>query len=153
MDAKLLSLIESFIAEELETRERSFLPDPSDDDKGYIASAQAALQAVRQLAGTAQHPTSDAQRPEPPVRIQILNWRRHGDDESYNSIRCYDDASDVVDEIKEYLGWPKDPNFEPELGDTRKLFYVNNDTRIGDGDTFTASSGLKYRVRFESVKE
>jgi hypothetical protein len=39
---------EAFIAEELETRRSSFLPEPTEDEAGYLGTAQAALDGVRE---------------------------------------------------------------------------------------------------------
>lgn len=42
-----LRAAESFISDELETRQSSFLPNATEDENGYIASAQRVLGQVR----------------------------------------------------------------------------------------------------------
>lgn len=49
-----LILAESFIADELETRKSSFLPDATEDEQGYLGIAETALKAVRAARSKAE---------------------------------------------------------------------------------------------------
>lgn len=51
-----LETAHAFIADELEMRRQSFLPDPDTDEAGYIASAENALKAVNNALARARGP-------------------------------------------------------------------------------------------------
>lgn len=49
-----LKLAESFIADESATREQSCLPEPNEDEEGYLESASTALDTVRAAIAKAE---------------------------------------------------------------------------------------------------
>lgn len=55
-----LSVAEAFIADELETRRSSFLPDPTEDEEGCLGTAQAALKSVRDAIAKAHGDRADS---------------------------------------------------------------------------------------------
>jgi hypothetical protein len=89
--------------------------------------------------------------------LHIVNWRRHGEDESYCRVGFYEDKKqNLVDlEIAPECDWPKDADadFNPESsGDWDRVFYINDDISIDDGAVFRTPEGKHYRVRFEPIE-
>lgn len=91
-------------------------------------------------------------------RIQILNWRQYGDDESY----CYvgvvaaDDSADCRAEIQAQVD--EDANEEDfegaeERGDWEHVIYYNDDIDIWDGEVLEGTNGRKFLVTITEVKE
>lgn len=75
-------------------------------------------------------------------RLQIVNWRGYGKDESRVEMAIYGkgDPGDLVDEINTGL-----PIAGEELS-----FYVNDNIVIEDGRIWNALDG-KYRIRIEKL--
>lgn len=75
------------------------------------------------------------------ARIEILNWREHGDDESFVAHAVYGEGqeSDLQKRLME----------EHEITDAVK-FYVNDDITIEDGQVLT-SGGRKFRLNITEV--
>lgn len=61
MTQRTIPLIE-FLERELETRKRSHLPNPDEDEQGYIAEAQTALDDARKLYGHAEAMASASEK-------------------------------------------------------------------------------------------
>lgn len=92
---------------------------------------------------------------EPPKnRIHILNWRQHGDDETYCRIGVYgaDDDGAVDTEIDVELGRTEEVLArDPESAeDWEHVVYVNDDILFADGDVLE-HKGRRFRVRIEEV--
>lgn len=80
-------------------------------------------------------------------RIQILNWRSYGDDESFCYFKVFsaDDKRTCQTIVqKEY-----DVRFDGMEGSGHA--YTNDDIVIEDGDVWTATDGCKYRINITGV--
>jgi hypothetical protein len=78
-------------------------------------------------------------------RVEILNWRKHGDDESYCRIEVFaaDDLTETTSLVeKEY---EVRAGAEDE-GDYDATYYVNDDITISDGDIMTSHDGRRFRI-------
>ena len=78
-------------------------------------------------------------------RVEILNWRKHGDDESYCRVEVFgaDDATEVETLVEKENGVRVGAEDEGDYGAT---YYVNDDITIADGDTMTSHDGRKFRI-------
>lgn len=97
-------------------------------------------------------------------RIEIVNWRKHGDDENYCYLGVYgaDEATtaqqEIQKEVDEDFDW--DNGYRNEKGeqidaeeaeDWDHVIYVNDEYLFEDGQIL-AHNGRKFRVRIEEVK-
>jgi hypothetical protein len=88
-------------------------------------------------------------------RIQILNWRQHGDDESYCLFAAYgaDDPTFASEEIEQEIDpdydWNQDTMPE-EREDWEHVYYVNDDITIKDGEV-VLHNGRKFRITITEV--
>lgn len=92
-----------------------------------------------------------------PNRIQILNWRQHGDDESGCQIGVFaaEDDGDVIEMAREQVdedASPEDWEDAEGRGDWEHVIYVNDDITIQDGDVLDRN-GRKFRVNITEVTE
>jgi len=80
-----------------------------------------------------------------PGRIEIINWRCHGDEESYCWLGVYRKAAKrgLQEEIEEYQ------KREHKLG---AEIYINDTIKYGDGQVIT-HNGRKWLVRVEEIRE
>jgi hypothetical protein len=87
-------------------------------------------------------------RPGKRNRIQIINWREHGDYESYchSGVFAADDDSDVLDETLRLHNVA-----ERGEGDTYETYYVNDDIEFYDGQILE-HNGRKFRLSITEVK-
>lgn len=92
-------------------------------------------------------------------RLQIVNTRNHGDDESYVDMAIYphDVEGDLVmDKKREAYREAHDREEMPEgydaeeVEDFDSLIYVNDDFMIADGQIIE-SGGRKYRIDITEV--
>jgi hypothetical protein len=83
-------------------------------------------------------------------RIQIVNWRNHGDDESSCTIGVYshEDLTDELLDARGKLGLKTDPDWE-ENDDYENGYYVNDDITIENGQIME-HNGRKFRI---SIRE
>jgi hypothetical protein len=94
-------------------------------------------------------------------RIQIVNWRSHGDEESYCRWEALsaEDPTDVEDLIKASVGYTpeeiaEDYHTEAESNeDWDKVYYVNDDICLRDGDEFRTNDGKLLKLSFAVVDE
>lgn len=90
-------------------------------------------------------------------RIEIVNWRRHGADESYCYLSAYaaDDIANAHDEIEKQVDadydWLQDTDAE-EREDWDHVLYFNDEILIEDGAVLE-HNGRKFRVQIAEVKE
>ena len=87
-----------------------------------------------------------------PNHIQILNWRRDGEDESYCRTEPF--AAEETDTVQDYV--EKDHGVSREAEDEEDYahtYYVNDDLTFADGDVLVNSvTGRKFRLRLEEVQ-
>jgi hypothetical protein len=90
-------------------------------------------------------------------RIQIVNWRSHGDDENYCYFAAYgrNDATtahaEIQKQVDENYDW--EHNEDPESQeDFDHVIYVNDDYVISNGDV-VEHNGRKFRVSISEVKK
>jgi hypothetical protein len=78
-------------------------------------------------------------------RVQILNWRKHGDDESYCRIEVFavDDGAEIQDRVEEEYNVRRGAE---EEGDYAATYYVNDDLNFADGDILIARDGRRFRI-------
>ena len=90
-------------------------------------------------------------------RIQIVNWRIDGDDESYNYFAVYpaSETTTAMEEIQQEVDadyeWDQDETPE-DRGDLEHTIYVNDDITIVDGEVLH-HNGRKFRVTITEVTE
>lgn len=87
-------------------------------------------------------------------RIHVVNWRKHGADESTCKIGVYaadDPEGDALREVKEDEGI-EDVDDPESVGDFENLVYVNDDFTIEDGQTME-HKGRSFLVTITEVKE
>jgi hypothetical protein len=84
-------------------------------------------------------------------RLQIVNWREYGDDESFVKIAVFgrDDPGDLVEDI-EARRQAQSGGKLPAIDGGELSFYVNDDIVIEDGRIWEALDG-KYRIRIEKL--
>lgn len=88
-------------------------------------------------------------------RLEIVNWRKHGENESY----CYRGAylageqlsaqQEIQSQVDADYDWDQDVDAE-EREDFEHVVYVNDDIRILDGDV-VEHNGRKFRVTITEV--
>jgi hypothetical protein len=88
-------------------------------------------------------------------RIQIINWRRHGDDENYVLMAVF--AADQEGNAIELAQDQVDPDYDwtqaegaEEREDYAHVIYVNDDFEIVDGEVIR-NNGRAFRITIEEV--
>jgi hypothetical protein len=94
-------------------------------------------------------------------RLEILNWRRHGDDESYCRVGAFPagDSRTLCDEVDGELGITREDRLRwAQLGDgeserirERKLWYVNDHIVLEDGQHIVRN-GRTFRIRVQAAQ-
>jgi hypothetical protein len=94
-------------------------------------------------------------------RIEVLNWRRHGDDEAHCRVAAFPAGGTrrLHDEVDEEMGITlQDRRRWADLGDAErerilegKLWYENDYIVFEDGDVIEHGD-RKFRVRVQEVK-
>jgi hypothetical protein len=79
-------------------------------------------------------------------RIQILNWRRHGDNESYCQIEVFA-ADDTFDTQSLIEAEHKVRAGAEDEGDYAATYYVNDDITLHDGDIRVTHDCRRFLVR------
>ncbi len=83
--------------------------------------------------------------------MEILNWRRHGDDESFCRIEVF--AADDNTETESLIEKEYDVRRGAENdADYAATYYVNDDIVIADGDIMISHDGRKLRVAITLVE-
>jgi hypothetical protein len=89
-------------------------------------------------------------------RLRLVNWRKHGGDESHVYFAVYgaDDSTEPEDEIREELGMDPDPDrTAEEHGAFDHVLYINDDLTVEDGQVFSDHRGRKFRVTITEIGE
>ncbi len=94
-------------------------------------------------------------------RIEVLNWRKHCDDEAYCRGAAFPagDTRTLDHEVDEYLDitpenrrrWAEMGDPEPERIAEGKLWYKNDHLVFEDGDVIE-HNGRKFLIQIEEVK-
>jgi hypothetical protein len=78
-------------------------------------------------------------------RVEILNWRKHGDDESYCRVEVFSaDDSTATTSLVEKENNVR--NGAEDEGDYGAMYYVNDDITIADGDIMISQDGRRFRI-------
>jgi len=85
-----------------------------------------------------------------PGRIQILNWRQFGDDESYARVEVF--ASSDRTNAQKLVADEHDVHFDGKE-DTSHHAYANDDIDIADGDVMVSHNGRRFRVSIEEIPQ
>lgn len=104
--------------------------------------------ALRRMIAAACH---DAASTGSLGRLEILNWRKHGDDES----RCRLEVFAVHDLSETTAMVEKEYSVQvgaEEAGDYDATYYVNDDITISDGDIMTSHDGRRFRISIVQVE-
>ncbi|MBO0695832.1 MAG: hypothetical protein J2P56_06985 [Verrucomicrobia bacterium] len=89
-------------------------------------------------------------------RIDIENWRKHGDNENYIYMGVFaaDDNTTSQEEIQKQVDedydWDQDDDDAERRGDYAHVIYYNDSFTIEDGDILE-HNGRKFRVSIEEV--
>jgi hypothetical protein len=105
----------------------------------FVAQAEALRRRITKASGVKVASTASR------GRVQILNWRKHGDEESYCRVEVFatDDITNTASMVeKEYN---VRPGAEDE-GDYDATYYVNDDITIADGDIMVSHDGRRFRI-------
>ncbi len=95
-----------------------------------------------------------------PLRLQIVVWREHGDDDDSCIHQLFSAGDDTTCERiirADYLDYPEklidddDYNAEGDPEKKARVYYINDDTTYVDGEQILARDGRIYRIRFEEV--
>ena len=78
-------------------------------------------------------------------RVEILNWRKHGDDESYCRVEVFgaSDATQTESLVEKEYDVRSGAEDEGDYGAT---YYVNDDITIWDGDIMVSHDGRRFRI-------
>jgi len=93
------------------------------------------------------------------VRIVVVNWRQHGDDESslFTHVAGPMSKSDSCGLIERALGYPKEHEIcsgdFAAVGMYEHVYYTDETIPISDGDVIQDDAGSYYRVRFELLEK
>lgn len=101
------------------------------------------------------------QKQDPPARLQIVNWRGYGDDESYVftvATGSGDDTKAVELVTKQYCE-DKEVSIEEfealkdqDEAETKGLaVYINDEMEFHDGQEIEGHGGKKFRIRIEEL--
>lgn len=87
--------------------------------------------------------------------FQIVNWRKHGEDESYCKTGLVLPGEDLTDGIRAELDYPKgNDDYDAESAeDWDRVYYVNDNFYLRDGEVLEHSSGRKFMVRFHEITD
>lgn len=85
-------------------------------------------------------------------RLEIINWRRHGDDESYCSMAVFgnDDTCSLRALIEAEHGVRMDAE---EQGDLDAAYYVNDEFIMLDGAYIEAEDGKNFCISITRIKK
>ena len=77
--------------------------------------------------------------------MEILNWRKHGDEESYCRVEVFamNDITDTGSMVEKEYNVRSGAEDE---GDYDATYYVNDDITIADGDVMTTHDGRRFRI-------
>ena len=87
-------------------------------------------------------------------RIQILNRRQRGADESYCTIMVFNagDERDALEMVRQENNIPEDPEGSAERRrEWEAVPYVNDDITFADGDVLETADGRKLRLSLTEV--
>jgi hypothetical protein len=78
-------------------------------------------------------------------RVEVMNWRKHGDDESYCRVEVFgaDDNTDTGTLIEKENAVRVGAEDE---GDYAATYYVNDHITIADGSIMTSHDGRRFRI-------
>ena len=85
------------------------------------------------------------------IRIELVNWRVHGDDESYVHYEFLrpEENFTFIDEKQQDAR--TDCRYHQDEDCPWCVVFVNDELTFSEGDEFTDSNGRKYRLRFEEM--
>jgi hypothetical protein len=96
------------------------------------------------------------------ARLEIVNWRGHGDDESYVAYDVRTNGITLVEVLQEerQRSNAKDPEsfvYNPEYDaeyaeDYDNLVYVNDNFSFANGETIKARDGSLWRISISKVR-
>jgi len=86
-------------------------------------------------------------------RIQVVNWRGHGDDEAYafTTVIAAGDPTDASELIRAQYCEDHDIDLGELDEEVGHAAYVNDDISFYDGEEIDCHGGKRFRIRIEEI--